>query len=277
MNKSIRFSKAKHGSLAFTLMEVVIGMALLSMLSVISWTLMSGWMGTSVVGIWRQHTNKSLALVSTSIRTSLGKSSYPSSVTPEDTVVAYSEDYFINLLGEDPGSDVPDLDGEDWSGYKVVKAGPGKDGAADEAEEVFLEIYSGSPGKARIPGFDDSDVGLTKVSYLLKGGDSVRGKERICKGVKSLYIKTSSGSVAADGYVTDTAITLAEDNEKLLATDVNYVLMGVPESCLSGDASPLTSQPAVKIKIFCVDHQKGKAKLSVTIDCSGGTGVKFGS
>lgn len=277
MNSAIMFRKEKHRSLAFTLMEVVIGMAILSMLSVISWSLMSGWMGTSVVGIWRQHTNKSLAIVSTSLRTHISKASYPSSVTPEDTVVAYTEDYFITIFGDDTGTDLPDLDGEDWAGYKVVKAGPGKDGAADEEEKVFLEIYSGSPGKARIPGFDSSDVGLTKISYLLKGGDTVLGKGRIAKAVKSLWVKTEKGSVAADNYVTDTDITLAQDSLKMLASDVNYVLLGCPETALSGDASELTSQPAVKIKFFCIEHQKGKSKLSVTIDCGGGTGVRFGS
>ena len=136
MNKITRFGKTRHQSFAFTLMEVVIGAAILSMLSVISWTLMSGWMGSSVVGIWRQHTNKALAIFSTNVRTDLSKASYPSSVTPEDTIVAYTEDYFITLVGEDPGSDLPDLDGEDWAGYKVVKAGPGQDGDADADTRV---------------------------------------------------------------------------------------------------------------------------------------------
>ena len=180
----------KKRNLAFTLIEIVIGMAILSMLSVIAWSIMSGWMGTSVVGIWRQHTNKALAIVSTSIRAHVNSASYPSSVTPEDTTVAYTEDYFITLIGEDPGTDIPDFDGEDWAGYKVVKAGPGKDGDADSAEEVFLEIYSGSPGKARIPGFDETNVGLTKISYILKGRQAVVGKARICKTVKSLWVKT---------------------------------------------------------------------------------------
>ena len=275
MNKMCIMRKNRRFLSAFTLMEVVVGIAILSMLSIIAWSLLSGWMGTSIVGIWRATTNKALGIASTHLRNEISKASYPSAVTPEDTIVAYSEEYFTTLYGSDPGSDIPDYDGDEWEGYRVSMVGPGRDGDGDSAEEPVIEVYQGLPGKARIPGFEESDVGLTKITYFLKGHDRVIGKGKICNGVKSLYVRRETGSVTADGYTTDTAISLEGGSVKLLVSDVNCVMMGVPEDAVSGDASDLTSAPAVKLKIFCVEHQKGKANISVTLNAAGQTGVKF--
>ena len=275
MRNLLKFRAGRKAAFGFTLIEIVIGLAILVMLSMIAWQILSGWIGTSVIGIWRQHTNKALGLVSTRIRSEVGKTSYPSSVTPEDTVVAFTEDYFITLYGEDPGSGFVDFDGDSWEDYRVVRGGPGKDGALDTAEEILFELYQGSPGKARIPGFTDSDVALKKITFYLKSGDRIVGKGKRAQAVKSLFMRTESGSVISDGYTTDTNIDLGDAVEKQLASDVNCVLMGVPTSSISGDASDLTSAPTVKIKVICVEHQKGKSFLSVTINAGGQTGVKF--
>lgn len=261
----------------FTLIEIVIVIAVLSLFVILCWTLLSGWMGTSVVGIWRSTVSKELGTMSATLRLDMGKASYPSAVTPEDTLVADREEFFIKILGSDAGDEVPDWDGDEWDGFRVNKAGPGRTGAFDAAEEPVLEIIQGTPGKARIPGFGDEPVKATKVTYFLKGGEGVRGAGKYCNAVKNLWIRTESGTIDAETFDPDTAaFTYDGARTRKLIQGVNCILMGVPTGSLSGDASEPTSSPAIKVKILVVEPQKGKTKLDVTVTGSGQTGVKFG-
>ena len=274
--KGYEMSRRSRGkSPGFTLVEIVIVIAVLSLFCILCWGLLSGWMGTSVTGIWRQNANKELGTLSAGLRLDLSKASYPSAVTPEDTVVAAKEDHFIHLKGAE--AELPDWDKDDWTDFKVVMAGPGKAGAFSAAEETVLEIIQGTPGKTRIPGFPDSPVKATKITYFLKGGESIRGKGKYCQAVKNLWRREESGTVEADSFTVDSTFSYGDGRTRKLIQGVNCVLMGVSNSSLSGDKSEVTSSPAVKIKVLCVEPHKGKAKLSVTVTANGQTGVKFGT
>ncbi len=232
-------------------------------------------MGTSVTGIWRQSASKELGTLSAGLRMDISKASYPSAVTPEDTIVAAADTHFINLVGAE--AELPDWDGDDWSDFRVTMAGPGKTAAHSADEETVLEIIQGTPGKTRIPGFADADVKATKITYFLKGGEGVRGKGKYCNAVKNLWVRTETATQDPDSFGVDTTFSYGNARTRKLVQGVNCILMGVASSSLSGDQSEVTSSPAVKIKILCVEPHKGKAKLSVTVTANGQTGVKFGS
>jgi len=262
----------------FTLIEIVIVIAVLSLFVILAWTLLSGWMGSGVTSIWRQTCSRELGTLSSTLRQDLSKASYPSAVTPENTFIASREEFFIKILGEDAGDEVPDWDADAWTDFKVNKVGPGKAGAVDPAEEPVLEIIQGTPGKARIPGFAAEKVKATRVTYFLKDGARVFGKAKYCNAVKDLWVRQESGELGAEDFDPDAAsFTFANARTRKMVQGVNCILMGVSNGSLSGDASEPTSSPAVKMKILCVEPSDGKAKISVTVTAGGQTGVKFGS
>ena len=263
----------------FTLIEVIIAVAVFSVFCGLCWSLLSGWMGSSIVGVWRQTTNKQLSTLSASLRQNIDKASYPSCMTPESTIVAEKEEHFIKIIDNDASSELPDWDGEEWNDFRVAMAGPGKDGSHDPAEKKILEIIQGSPGKSRIPGFTNAPVKATKITYFLKNGESVRGRGQY-SAVKNLWIRQETATIDSDDFDEDSTFSYGNPKQRKLVHGVNCILSGVAEDALaggSGDASAVTSTPPIKIKILCVEPHKGRSKLSVTVTAHGQTGVKFGS
>lgn len=264
----------RRGFGGFTLIEIVIVMAVLSLFCILAWQILSGWMGSGVTGIWRQTTNKELGTLAAQLRSDLGKGSYPAAVTPEDTVVAQTDEYFITIMGS-PDWTGPDSEGDPWDAMSVAAFGPGADGALDTAEEPFLVISQSSPGKSRIPGFPDTPVEVVRVTYYLAGGAPVYGAGKVCKAVKDLWIRTEKGQADAGSFTNTSSVSVGNGVTRRLVQGVNEVLVGVATDSVSSGASDPTSSPTVKVRILCVEPAKGKTKLATVVTSQGQTGVKF--
>lgn len=258
----------------FTLIEILVAILILSVFCILAWDLLAGWMGKSVVGIWRHTANKQLEVASATLRQDITAGSYPAKITPEDNEVAQREDFFLTICGP-TGYTGPDWEGDDWAGWEVATFGPAKTGARDAAEVPVLEIVQSNPGRARVPGFPDVAVTSKKVTYYLADGANVFGREKYCQALKDLWVREETGSSPAEAFTSDSTLSFSGGRQRKLVQGINEILVGVRSECLSGGKSQPTSYPSVKVKLLCVEPSDGKAKLSVVVSANPQTGVRF--
>ncbi len=260
-------------SRAFTMVEILITALVLSVFLILLWEFVSRGSSSGVVNIWRQSGLRELQNLAGLIRKDIQRSSFPSAITPERVIVASREEYFLRI-GSGGTPELPDWEGDEWEGYKVVAVGPGKDG--DAVERELFSVVQSTPGKSGIPGFPEQPVRAKRIRYVLRGGREVYGKSARGRWVQELYRIVEEAEEEAESFREDTSLSFRETSCRLVAHDVNLVLIGVPEDYESSMASGGDSVSIpVRVKILMLEPSSGKAAVSVAVTSQTNVGVAF--
>ena len=264
---------------AFTLMEILIGLAVLLLFVGIIWQLMSGWMRDTSIGIWRETCSQSVQRATARIRKEIESASYPTANTPETVVGANGEAHFLVVNPEGGGTAYTGgeaWDEETWAAKTKVKAvlfGPGTGGEAEET--VILTLVKGTPGYARVPGFPDRPVTGERVRLLLTGKKVVRYKGD--KGpygfVQDLVLETTPGAPSdTESFAEDAEIDFSGASKRqVLVEDVNAVIAWAEN--LDGEKTDAESYVPVGVKFLCVETGRGRATITGRVFAEPKTGV----
>lgn len=269
----------KRRSSAFTLVEILIGLAVLLLFVGIIWQLMSGWMRDTSIGIWREKSSQEVQRATARVRKELESASYPTANTPEAVVCANAESHFLVINPDGGGAAYTGgaaWDEENWTSheqYKAVLFGPGNGEGAEEL--VLLTMVKGTPGYARVPGFPDRPVMAERVRLLLTGKKPVfyKGEKGPYRFVQKLVVEVTPGAPAdPESFKEDDEIAFSgEGTRRVLVEDVNAVIAWAEN--LEGEKTDPESYVPVGLKFLCVETGRGRATLTGRVLAEPKTGV----
>lgn len=266
---------------AFTLMEILIGMAVLMVFMGIVYTIWSRMSGSGAVGIWREQTHRDFSRSMLRLRKAIEEASYPHGVTPAGSSTAENEGYFVTV-GAD-GTDGCKLEHPHATGYRCRSFT-----ATGADDQVLLVIYKSNAARKGISGIPDQKGKVQRIEFRLRGGEVVRGaSSRLPAGsrVKNLVVGTSEEEYEIpDSYMSagpDTpCITVdsaayapaAPDAFTPIQNHVSQVQICVP---MSGAKTAPDEHPFIELAITCVEPHEGRTIITNELKAKPHTGVKF--
>jgi type II secretory pathway pseudopilin PulG len=253
---------------AFTLVEILIAFAILAILLVGIYEIMTNMMRSGTVTQWEQTLTVQFNNADSRIRDYLSGSSYPSLLSPQgNAVLKYAappgQPNTGFLLGFEPTL-------ESAAGVAI----PG-----DQTNTPVVSWYRCQDGRRGVEGLPDRPPRCTKIQLVAQGKRSTRGRVvRICDLV---MVETPLPDLPSE---TDPflAVTAAPGGNASAATTTKMV-----SDCSQIKAKLLNANPAVgvlskdrvqlQIEIACTEPSQGQALRSRTITAEANVGAKAGA
>lgn len=256
----------------FTLIEILVGFAILVVFFVGVFTIVSKFSKAGTVGQWRSVANAQIRKSQVRIRQNIEGASYPMLITPQSNAQAVIPDHYVIINPEGSGA-------ADDNSTEVVRVfGPGEETLEPgNSDDVILQLIRSKPGREGLGNSGvlvDKPVEATQVKLVLRDHREIYGgKYKWCR---NLYLLENFKSLAPAGFDAASPFDFAggKSSQIRLANNVNEVRIAVPTDSLPGGTS--SPDPAlIEIQIRCVEPSEGKSEVISRIRAFPNAGVEL--
>lgn len=252
--QTIRRLRQQRG---ITLIEVLIGMLILSVFLVVIYTILSRFVKTGSVGQWRSTTSASIRRAQERLRQSLDAAAYPMLITPNSNDSSAIPEHFVLIRG---GYD-------DEGGTRTAVFGATDDDTEPSgADVVIMSWIQGSPGRFGLGALPDKDVECVQTEIILRNPHRVNQSDTY-SWVQDLYLRRIETNQAPGSFDPAVPYTFSgTPKETLMVRDVNEVRVSVQSEAFDGtdipDATSAEKKPSVNVRFICVETFRGHATLN---------------